>query len=156
MSSAAYANDITGKAEDAAQAMLRADVTAGYITLVESSSILTAIDNADIPLPRVVCSCDSATVEEIFDGNWSADIDIVIYGDAREGTREQFREVCGQVWSRFFRAPEATCIALSNADIEFTAQFISKISQSKALIANDDLWEGKLTITVKCCGSVIP
>jgi hypothetical protein len=158
MSSAAYANDITGKLEDAARAMLQAAVTAGTITTIASANIYAGCDSETLATPRILCVCDSADVEEIFDGNWSATLDVYVIANANDTTRDAFREMCGQAFISFFQQHDDVCSDLSNATIEFTAQAVYPRRQEKSRITdqNSDEWEGKLTLTVKCCGSVIP
>jgi hypothetical protein len=157
MSYTEYANDITGKCEDAAQSMLRASVTAGEITAVASANIVAGCDDEDLGSPRVVCICDSADVEDVFDGNWSARLDVVVIADANDKTRSEFREICGQVWLPFFKASADVNTALSNSTIEFTAQATYPRRQEKSRVQTDDgdIWRGVLSLDVKCCGSVI-
>jgi hypothetical protein len=157
MTSADYANDITGKCEDAAQSMLQTAHDGGHITTVARADIHSGISPDDIPNPRVTCVCNSARAEEWNDGTWDADLRIEITANAEDHTREQFRHMCGEVWHRFFRAQDDVCIALSNATIKFTAFMVRAISQEKGLVSDEESaeWQGVLTLSVKCCGSVI-
>jgi hypothetical protein len=152
-----YANDITGKLEDACVAMLQAAVTAGTITLVASDSILPGIDNGDVPLPRVVCVSDDARVEEIFDGNWDADLSIKIIASSEDTDRQGFRDICGEIFAHFFLDRDAVRVALSNADIQFTAHEVYPREQMKSFVSGQDgnEWNAELRLSVKCCGSVI-
>lgn len=152
-----YANDIDGKLEDSCVAMLQAAVVAGTITLVASEAILPAVDDGDVPLPRVVCRCDNARVEEVFDGNWDADLDVEIIASAADTTRQEFRDICGEVFAHFFLAHDTVNTNLSNATVEFTAQAVYPRSKSKQLFSGEDgdEWHSTLRLSVKCCGSVI-
>lgn len=152
-----YPNIVTHKAQLAAQAMLVAAVTAGTIDLVSADSILAGIGNDNVPLPRIVCVSKRATVEEIYDGNWDAELIIRVIASAQDTTAEQFHEICGQIFGHFFQAPSTVCTQLSNVTIQFTAQAVYPRSQSWDLVAdeNDATWESELMLNVKCCGSVI-
>jgi|GEM_PF-5815013 len=148
-----YANSICHKTQRAAKAMLQADVSGGDVTTVTADQIFGGIEAGSVTAKRVVCVSRKADSEEIFDGNWDAELEIQCICPAADITEDDFHEFCGQIYSRFFQAPADVATALSNAAIQYTAQFVSPKSQDWDL--EDDTWRGRLVLSVKCCGSVI-
>jgi len=153
------ANSICQKLQLAARDYLRAEVTDGGITLLGASSILAGIETGSLPLPRVVCISKRATVEDFYDGNWTADLTIRVVADAADTDETAFHLLLGDVFSRFFISPDALTVSLSNSSLEFTAFAVYPRSQEWDLLAgvngNDSGWVAELVVTVKCCGSVV-
>lgn len=180
-----FANDITGKLEDAAEAMIQASLIASiddgaYPTIVlcadstiadiedqdekkeqaravARSIVHSGVSPDDIALPRIVCISPSADVLEWPLGNWEADLRVEVSASAVDTSRDAFRLMCGESWKPFFLAPDTVCSALSNADIKFTAFFVEPKSQQKNLVAGESTaeWNGVLVVSVRCCGSVV-
>jgi hypothetical protein len=157
MTSADYANYILGKCEDSAQAMLQLAVTGGHITTIASDSIDSGISPNDLGNPRVTCICTNAQCEDFTEGIWLAELKVEVTANAADHTKEQFRHMCGEVWHRFFRAQDDVCTALSNATVQFTAFMVRAVSQEGFLVTDEESaeWQGTLTLSVRCCGSVI-
>lgn len=152
-----YANAICHKTQNAAAAMLQAAVTGGSVTLIASASIFAGIGRSELPLPRVVCVCKRAQQEDYPDAVWAADLTINIYASSQDTTEDDFHELCGQVYSRFFQAPATVQSELSNSALEFSAHFVVAQSQAWDLVSDDDdaHWTSELNLLVKCCGSYI-
>jgi hypothetical protein len=155
-----YANDFTGKLEDAARAYLRTSKAVegeDNLSVFSTAQIQAGIDDESVGLPRIVCVCDSAEVSEIYDGNWKGMLEIQVIASAQDTTREAFLDMCGEVFAHFFQAPATVCTSLSSAEIEFTAQAVRPRRQEKILVATetDALWVKSLFLEVEGCGSVI-
>lgn len=154
-----YANDILAKCENGAVQMLRVASAAGTLTLVPAASVLPGFGDSGVVLPRVVCSCDSADVSEMYDGNWNAALEVEVRASFADTTREQFRAMCAEVFAHFMLAEQDVAAALSNADDPFTAFKCDPIRQTRSIEsgAGGDAaeWSVKFSFTVKCCGTVI-
>lgn len=154
-----YANSICQKVQLSARDMLRAASSAGTLTLLPAAAVLAGIETGSVPLPRVVCLCKRAVAEEIFDGNWSADATVRVLAAGAELTEAEFHALAGEVFAHFFLASETVAANWSSADNEFTALAVYPRTQEWELVddgsGNGALWAAELTLTVKCCGSVI-
>ena len=152
-----YANDFTGKLEDTARDYLRTSKDAGNLSAFARNQILAGIDDEDVNLPRVVCICDSARIEENFDANWNGELEVKVIASAEDTTREEFRDMCGEVFAHFFQLPVDNLTNLSSSEHEFTAQAVYARRQEKNLVATDQdtRWEKSLFLEVHGCGSVV-
>lgn len=154
-----YANSICQKVQLSCRDMLRASSSAGTLTLVPAASVLAGIETGSVPIPRVVIVCKRATVEDVFDGNWTADATVRVMGAASEMNETEFHALCGEVFAHFFLAAADVAANWSSADNEFTALAVYPRTQEWELVddgsGNGAVWAAELTLTVKCCGSVI-
>jgi hypothetical protein len=154
-----YANSICQKLQLSARAMLRAAVAAETLTLMPSDNINAGIETTDATALGVVCLCKRATAEEIFDGNWTADLTVRVTAAFADTTEDQFHAIMGEVFAHFMLSPADVATNLSNASEEFTAFAVYPRDQQWDLVddgsGNGALWQGDLVVTVKCCGSVI-
>ena len=107
----------------------------------------------------MVCVCKRATAEDIFDGNWTADLTVRIEANASDTDETAFHALAGQVFALFFQDPLAVAAALSNAEIEFTAFAVYPRTQEWEILEGENGhgsgWVSELVVTVKCCGSNI-
>ncbi len=149
-----YANNITQKAQLSAAAYLQAAVDAGTLTPIARDAISSGIEDGTVGLPRVVCVCKRAIAEEIFDGNWSAELTVNVIASAEDTSGAAFHSLCSEVWAHFFLAPASVEAGLSDADVEFTA-FACYPRGQEWDISGDGEWLGTLTMDLKCCGSVV-
>ena len=153
------ANSICQKVQLSAKAMLTPNADAGDLDLVPSQHITAGIATGSMALPRVVCVCKRAIAEEIFDGNWTADLTVRVEANATDTDETAFHAMAGQVFGLFFQASETVAAALSNATVEFTAFAVYPRTQEWDILegenGNGSGWVSELVVTVKCCGSTI-
>lgn len=154
MSYATLANAITHKTQKAAQAMYQSSIALGTLDLVTADQVFAGIGPSDVTATHVVCTCRRADAEEIFDGNWTAELSIEVRAPAGDYTDEDvFHELCGGVFAQFFQDPATVTAELSNATVAYTAFAVYPRSQEWE--RDGDRWASRLTVTVKCCGSVV-
>jgi hypothetical protein len=155
-----YANHIAHKTQLAAQAYLQAAVTAGTLTLISSGSIYAGLGADTVTAQRVVCVCRAAENEETLNiGNWVAELEIITRSPFADTTEDDFHLLCSEVWAHFFVSESDLQTGLSNATIEYTAFKHYIRAQSWDIEPGADgqpaEWVSRLTLAVKCCGSVI-
>ena len=147
-------NNITNKLEQAARDYLRGV----GLELVDAANIHMGLSADELSTPYVACVCQSADVEEIYDGNWSADLELQVVSSAEDYTSDQHRALAAEIFSWWFIDKTELETNLSAALENFTAQFVMPRRQTYELVSSekgDRRWESKLLLTVKCCGSDI-
>jgi hypothetical protein len=155
-----FANAICHKAQKAAQAMIQARITANGIEAeIPTGRVFAGIGNGDLTAIRVVAICQSAVPNLHWEGNWDADLSIVVVAPASDISEDDFHSLCGQVFAFFFQAPADVLSRLSNADIKFTATFIIPTGCGWDIESdgegNGANWVSEQKFKVTCCGSVI-
>lgn len=155
-----FANAICHKLQKAAAAMVQARIVAnGLEADIPTENVFGGIGGTAIASKRVVCLCQNATSEEIYDGNWAADLDVEVTAPASDMAEDEFHAFAGQVFAFFMQAPATVIERLSNSSIAFTAQAVYPRSQSWELTADDDgqnaSWTSRMRFQVHCSGSVI-
>lgn len=146
-------NNITNKVEDAAKAYLQGV----GLELIDTDHIHAGLSADDIATPYVACVCQSAECEEIFDGNWSANLELQVVSNADSFTAAQHKELAAEVFSWWFIDKGDLRDNLSASLDNFTAHFVIPRTQSYDLRDTERgrFWESRLSLVVKCCGSDI-
>ena len=156
-----FANNICHKAQLSVRAYLVDAANAEDPTLsVSQANIFAGMGDDSVTATRVVCTCKNADIEEtLFEGNWTAEVEIVTRAPFADTTEADFHELCSEVWAHFFVAEESLLTGISNADVEFTAFKVYKRGQSWDIEPGADgqpaEWVSKLNLQIKCCGSVV-
>lgn len=155
----AYANNITHLTQLAAATMLANAVTNGDLTTV--SEVHAGIEPENKSRPNVTCECRTASIEDNYDGCWSADLIVRVESMASDTTQDQHHERAGEVFSFFFQDRDTVASTMSaaiSATYPYTAQAVYPSQQSWDLISDPNtsgVFVSELRLTVKCCGSVI-
>lgn len=145
----AYANNITQLVQQAGALYLDGQA------LTEISNIYEGLQNVDKQFPCVVVLCKRAEAEEVYDGNWSADLVIRVESQASDTTETQHHARAGEVFSKFMGDASTLETDLSGSLTGFTAIKIYPRLQVWDLVTQDEsqYWVSEIRLTVKCCGS---
>ncbi len=160
MSYADFANAITHKLQKAAAEMVQARITANELeALLPIENVFGGIGNSSLTSKRVVCECRNAVPNEVWEGNWDADLTVKVHAPFADIAEDDFHELAGQIFALFFQAPADVCARLSNATIKFTAQFIVPTGCGWDIEPGADgknaEWVSEHRFKVTCSGSVI-
>lgn len=155
-----FANAICHKLQKAGQAMIQDRITANALESdIPLANIFAGIGNGSLTAKRVVSICQSAVPNMQWEGNWDADLSIIIVCPASDISEDDFHSLCGQVFAFFFQAPADVCSRLSNPTIKITAQFIVPTGCGwdieQGATGEGANWVSEQKFRVTCCGSVI-
>ncbi len=156
MSYTAFSNIVCHKTQKAAKAMYQDAISNGVLDLIDAAKVFSGMEAGTVTSTRVVCVCKSAkqVTEELHVGVWSADLEVHVIAPAADYPNDDdFHELCGGIFAHFFQAPDDVCSQLSNSTIGYTALAAWPRSQDWTL--ENDTWQCRLSVEVKCTGSVI-
>lgn len=153
-----FANAICHKLQKSAQAMIIARILAnGLQSDIPTENIFAGIGNGTLTALRVVAICQSAVPNLQWEGNWDADLSIIVVAPASDISEDDFHSLCGQVFAFFYQAPADVCDRLSDSTIKITAQFIIPTGCGWDVedASGEANWVSEQRFKVTCSGSVI-
>lgn len=156
-----FANAICHKLQVAAAEMVKARITANELTdQLPLANVFAGIGIGDLEATRVVCLCQRATPQHPWEGNWQAELSVVVVAPFADiASVDEYHALAGQIFAFFFQERETVCSRLSNADVKFTAQFIVPTGASWDIDRGEDgkdaTFVSEQSFQVMCSGSVI-